>query len=1311
MTAPGEGMPTGDRAVSPVVGLALLVGIVALGALVVVVLGGSIVQDVNNQNQVEVAEQSMREISSRIDDLENNNRMAFEFPSNLGGDVRTIERTTINLSVGENADVASGGNVCYTGPISIGTLLAETEEGDIIGYEAGGVWRKSSRGSSSVVSPPALNYREGQIGIKLADFDGHMSDSDRLVATVNESGSQLKNEYLQKALLTDKNFEEIEANPGVTPSDITCDPRVLSNMTVSIQNSPFATAWHTYAKRNFSPDRTTIETPDSTVDAGENVSITFTIGERVEPTYVVEDPPALVAYQTNTDSEDFWVNATVNNTGRLTGAQNVTLDWYSKGGGSWTLEASNVTGYRNLSLLNNQNVTLPFRVEHDNLTSGNTYRYSLDTGDQVRNGTVQIVPSTGDLTMFETTITDAPASMQASDSETITAEITNTGTVEATKTVEFTFPDADGSDRTVLESRELTLSAGGTRTLTYDIPTYLQGNLNATFAVDNRRSPAEIDSTDILIGDNEYFGIQGTTPPSGKAVVVGDDFDISTTVKNEGSSGGKQDIELYVRNESGVVVTTETKTKTIPSGSTQTISFDDLEVDEGGVHTYEVVTKNESATGSFTAGDSEAAYFLVQEAGAVPDPVEPEESLNVSALIVNTGVANGSMSYSIAFDGTTISSGTEWLDVDNETVVEGSYEIPSGTSNGTYPVTVSTDNMTLTQDVYVTENVPDSPGIGDDNGTSIGITRNMTISLTVEGTALTGLSDNTQAGYDGSYDIFRSPIEMYVALQNDSNPDGIDRPWGTQDMNTPTKRVLQMQDDPSLNYTTTVGAGTNVSVFAKSYTCGGGEFIRPGNYEDVDIPENGDGYRWIPNPDRGEWGEPNWVTADRLVCTDWVNPWIGISQSQNPSNLVIKKDGERVPGFEAASEDQRSVAEIIENHTTPNGRFDLRENERVLMYELSEADADPDNAYYAGDPDFNDAVVLFRALNTSTDPSAPGDPVLQINDTDAPAKVAPTDTPEVNVTVGNIGTAPDTTNVTLAVDGTVEATESSVNVSEGETKTVSLEAPTMAPGAHTLTINLSANNESVTRSIYVGTSSYDAFVVNVDSSATDTVVEQTDTFTIAAEVTNVGSISGTQDIDFTATPESGTVAVGDSTQTRSGLTLSPGQTKTVQMTFDPDDNTRGRFEVAVSSANTTSTVDVNVEEPRLRIDGAYVGVTKLEPGARTDLDVAPQRLDIVVNNPELIAESGSLSVKLWEGTSPSGAPDIDKSNSVQVRAGADISTVDLDTTLDPGVYAYEISTSDDTESGTLFVPDNARSQASFDTDLISIDANVIALGG
>jgi hypothetical protein len=95
----------------------------------------------------------------------------------------------------------------------------------------------------------------------------------------------------------------------------------------------------------------------------------------------------------------------------------------------------------------------------------------------------------------------------------------------------------------------------------------------------------------------------------------------------------------------------------------------------------------------------------------------------------------------------------------------------------------------------------------------------------------------------------------------------------------------------------------------------------------------------------------------------------------------------------------------------------------------------------------------------------------------------------------------------------------------------------------------------------------------------------------------------------------------------------------------------------------------------------------------------------------LIAKSGSVSVKIWKGTSQTGSADIDQSEPVQVRAGADISTVDLGTTLDPGVYAYEISTSDDTESGTLFVPDNARSQASFDTDLISIDANVIALGG
>ncbi|RXK49474.1 DUF7289 family protein [Halorientalis pallida] len=1299
MTAPGEGVPSGDRAVSPVVGLALLVGIVALGALVVVVLGGSLVQDVDNQNQVEVAEQSMREVSSRIDDLENNNRMAFEFPSNLGGNVRTIEQTTINLSVGENADVANGGDICYTGPISIGTLQAETEDGDIVGYEAGGVWRKSSRGGSSVVSPPALNYREGQLGVKLTDFDGNMRESDRLVAAVNESGSQIKNEYLQKALLTDKDFEEVEANPDVTPADITCDPRVLSNMTVSIQNSPFATAWHTYAERNFSPDRTTIETADPTVDAGDDVNITFAIGERVEPTYTVEEPPGLVAYQSNTESEDFWVNATVNNTGRLTGAQNITLDWYSKSGGSWTLEESNVTGYGNVSLLNNQNVTLPFRVEHDNLTSGSTYKYSLDTGDEVRNGTVKVVSGPGDLATFDVSITDAPASMMASDTETIEAEITNTGAVEATKTVEFTFPDASGSDRTVLESRELTLGSGSTRTLTYTVPTYLQGNLNATFAVVNRRGPAEIASTDILIGDNEYFAVQSTTPPSGGTVVVGDDFDIGASIKNEGNSGGQQDVKLYVRNESGNLVTTETKTTTIPSSNTKTITFDNLDVDEGGVYQYEVTTANESSTGSFTAGDSEQSYFLIQEMGAVPAPIKPGETLNVSAMLVNTGVADGPVTYTFSFDGTTITSGSQALDVDNETVVQGSYDVPSSTSTGTYPVTVSTQNMTLTKNVRVTTDPPEGPGIGEDNGTGITVTRNLTVSMRVEGTALTtGIEDGTVRGGEGDYYVGRGPIEMYVALQNDSNPNGVARPWGTQDMNTPTMRTLQIDEDPSLNYTATVSAGTEVSVFAKSYTCN--------EFSDVDL--NAYGVRYIPYT---YYGNTYYWDADRLVCSDWGDENIGISQSQNPSNLVIKEDGQKVPGFEAAEPDQRSAADILANYTTPNGRFDLQENQRVLMYELSKEDADPDNAFTSGDPDFNDAVVLFQALNaTSNVSTGSGEPLLQINDTEAPAKVAPTDTPDVNVTIGNIGTAPDTTNVTLAVDGTTEDTLSGVNVSDGQSKTVSLEAPTMAPGAHKLTINLSSNNESVTRSIYVGTTSHDAFVVNVDSSATDSVVEQTDTFTVAAEVTNVGSASGTQDIEFTATRESGNVAVGDSDQTRDDLTLSSGQTATVQMTFDPDDSTRGKMEVAVSSANTTSTVEVNVEEPRLLVDGAYVGVTKLEPGTRTDLDVAPQRLDVVVNNPELIAESGSLSVKLWEGTSPSGSADIDKSESVQVRAGADISTVDLGTTLDPGVYAYEISTSDDSASGTLFVPDNARSQASFDTDLISIDANVIQLG-
>lgn len=130
-------------------------------------------------------------------------------------------------------------------------------------------------------------------------------------------------------------------------------------------------------------------------------------------------------------------------------------------------------------------------------------------------------------------------------------------------------------------------------------------------------------------------------------------------------------------------------------------------------------------------------------------------------------------------------------------------------------------------------------------------------------------------------------------------------------------------------------AGTTITVQATSWNC----------------------YDW---QDTGEEIAVSGYDYDQLRCTEtYGQDDITIDSDSNSDNLVLLEDGERVPDFGAAGPEQRNLSEILGDRIDDSGYLDLDSNEVVFLYELSEPNADPEEAAGSDDPDYNDAVVLL----------------------------------------------------------------------------------------------------------------------------------------------------------------------------------------------------------------------------------------------------------------------------------------------------------------------------------------------------------------
>jgi len=217
------------------------------------------------------------------------------------------------------------------------------------------------------------------------------------------------------------------------------------------------------------------------------------------------------------------------------------------------------------------------------------------------------------------------------------------------------------------------------------------------------------------------------------------------------------------------------------------------------------------------------------------------------------------------------------------------------------------------------------------NASEDAVTSNTQFNATVDllGTELSGLSGDNAIYGPTTFRVVAGSNEYTPWPDGDPN-DAIASEAAADDVNDPTEGEHQTHQ------LTDVAPGTPITVRATSWSCSW-----YGDAEDTgqDITVGGDSY-------------------DQWRCTDVDSQRISLNSSGESSNLVVLQDGEQVPNFGAAGAEQRGLDEILGSRIDGTGTLQLAPNEFVFLYELSQPNADPDNAAGSGDPDYNDAVVL-----------------------------------------------------------------------------------------------------------------------------------------------------------------------------------------------------------------------------------------------------------------------------------------------------------------------------------------------------------------
>jgi len=183
-----------DRGISEVLGTALLIGLVIFASFIVVVMGASPIGQAEEQNRQQSAQTLLQEVDSRLATLSSSSNapsVELRFVDSLPRDFDTERFGYLNLTVNRNATCSF--------QQSLNRIRYDASDNREVAYEAGGVFR-ATQDSSTTLTSPDVNYRDGALDITLVNISGNV-DQGVNQAELNVSASEERTRTVSQGVL------------------------------------------------------------------------------------------------------------------------------------------------------------------------------------------------------------------------------------------------------------------------------------------------------------------------------------------------------------------------------------------------------------------------------------------------------------------------------------------------------------------------------------------------------------------------------------------------------------------------------------------------------------------------------------------------------------------------------------------------------------------------------------------------------------------------------------------------------------------------------------------------------------------------------------------------------------------------------------------------------------------------------------------------------------------------------------------------------------------------------------------------------
>ncbi len=303
--------------------------------------------------------------------------------------------------------------------------------------------------------------------------------------------------------------------------------------------------------------------------------------------------------------------------------------------------------------------------------------------------------------------------------------------------------------------------------------------------------------------------------------------------------------------------------------------------------------------------------------------------------------------------------------------------------------------------------------------------------------------------------------------------------------------------------------------------------------EEVATVERGNTYNVVMESEEGFYGDEHYFN----VFGDWEGN-MEFEESQNIGSCTTEGDGCQVTGTLTIPED----AELGETRLRSILRYDQYHD-------------DPDEGGFFGQ--VHDYTIDIQDDN------------FEVIDFDSPSEILEGETIEPEITVENTGQLSGTAEITYMFDGGT-VSEETETLDPGDTYTMTPEYTVEEEGGYYYTHTAETQDDSYERDIFVGNMDF-----LVDITSTNSPVANY--LEIEAEIENVGTMDGEQDIEF--------YFDNDLDDVEEDFLVQEDETRTLEFTKDVSTEDDGTYEVNVSSDDDYDTANiVKGQEPFFEVD-------------------------------------------------------------------------------------------------------------------------------